>query len=98
MMTGKPMMSVTLLLAVLSAPAMAGKDEDADLEKAAVAYNATVESPTEEIVCKNEARIGSRIKRPVCRTKSYLKHEQFEVNRYMKKPKPSVTRDDAFAF
>lgn len=98
MMTGTPITSVTLLLVALSAPAMAGTDEDADLDKAAVAYNATVERPSEEIVCKNEARIGSRIKRPVCRTKSYLKREQYEVQRYIKKPRPSVTRDDAFAF
>lgn len=97
-MNGKQIMSATLLLAVLSAPASAGTDEDVDLEQAAVAYNARAERPSEEIVCRNETRVGSRIKRPTCRTKAYLKQEQFEVNRYMKKPRPSVTRDDAFQF
>jgi hypothetical protein len=101
MIASRQMMTCAFFLlatGVFSHSAWAGRDEDAELQQAVVAYNANVERPSEEVVCKNEARIGSRIKRPVCRTKSYLKREEYEVQRYIKKPRPSVTRDDAFTF
>ncbi len=88
----------TLLVAVGIMPAAAGEKEEIALQQAVAAYNANAERPSQEVVCKHEARIGTRIKQPVCRTRGYLKQQEFEVMRYMKKPRPSVTRDDAFTF
>lgn len=89
----------TLLAAVGIMPAGAGEQEkEAALQQAVAAYNANAERPSQEVVCKHETRIGSRIKRPVCRTRGFLEQEKRDVRRYMNKPRPSVTRDEPLSF
>lgn len=97
----KRLIEAAALLFVAAAgntPATSRPADEAELQRAAEAYNATVNLESQKLVCKHEARIGTRIKRPVCRTRGILDSERRNAKRYMNKPRPTVTRDDALSF
>ena len=90
----KRVMEFAVLLLITgmgTTPAGARDPNEEELQKMAEAYNAKKEAPAQEVVCKQEARVGSRIKRPVCRTKGTLEVEKWNIERVMNRPRPKTT-------
>ncbi len=83
------------ILAVNAADARAAREpvDDADLQQAVAAYNSRVELESQELVCRREAPVGTRIKKTVCRNKGLLEREQREAKRYVNKPRPVPTKE-----
>jgi outer membrane murein-binding lipoprotein Lpp len=63
-----------------------------DLERAAAEYNARVDNPDDELICRREAKIGTRITEKVCRTRAQRERDAEEAETYLKKPRPTATQ------
>ncbi|MBI1731991.1 MAG: hypothetical protein HYR49_04385 [Gammaproteobacteria bacterium] len=66
---------------------------EAELSQAAEGYNAGVDDPNQEVVCRMEAVVGTRIKKEVCRTRTAMDVESKEAKRFLNKPRPVPTQD-----
>jgi len=91
--------AVLLLAAgVGTQPVGAREPNEAELNQEAAAYNAKAKNASMEVVCKHEARVGTRIKTPVCRTRGFLATEKAQLERIMNRPRSVVTTDDPLHF
>lgn len=82
-----------LVLVAVDARAAREPVDEEDLQQAVAAYNSRVELESQELVCKREAPVGTRIKKTICRNKGLLEREQREAKRYVNKPRPVPTKD-----
>jgi hypothetical protein len=101
MNTRKRVGEIAVFLLVAGAgtqPAGSREPNEAELQQEVADYNAEAKTPSMEVVCKHEARVGSRIKTPVCRTKGFMANERAELERIMNRPRPTVTTDDPLHF
>jgi hypothetical protein len=83
-----------LLAASMGITLVAAQEPDpADLKHAVDAHNAEVAKPEQELVCRKEAQIGTRIKKTICRTKDVIAAESEEAKRWANKPRPVPTHE-----
>jgi hypothetical protein len=84
----------TLALAAYFQPAYSetSTDTEAELNQMADEHNAEAESEREEVVCRWEAKTGSRIKEKVCRSKTQVKYDADSGKRFVNKPRSVPTR------
>ena len=90
MKTFLPAALAALALAVYAAPGAAG---ESDLDALAEKYNENVKNPDEEVICRKEQVIGSRIPKKVCRTRGQIEQDRKEAQRYMKSGRPAGTNN-----
>ncbi len=78
---------------VIAMPVMAADPDEAQVQQAVEAHNATVSSDSDQLVCRKESVTGSRIKKTVCRTQRTIEAEQEAAKRYVNKPRPVPYQD-----
>ncbi|HEY7841266.1 MAG TPA: hypothetical protein VIC61_06820 [Gammaproteobacteria bacterium] len=92
----KPLLSLLAALALTaympSVHASSTSDTEAELDKMADEHNAQAESEREEVVCKWEAKTGSRIKEKVCRSKTQIKYDADRARQFVNKPRGVPTK------
>ena len=94
MNTRQPVVAIALLMLAAGmgiTRAEAQEPDAAELKQAVDAHNAEVAAPEQELVCRKEAQIGTRIKKTVCRTKGVIEAESKEAKRWASKPRPVPT-------
>lgn len=69
------------------------QSSEAELNQVAEAYNAEVADPKQEVVCRMEAVIGTRITKEVCRTRTVMELESKDAKRFLNKPRPVPTQE-----
>lgn len=88
------MVSLTILMLAActenTRPARQARTE-ADLNQIEERYNAKVEDPNQEVVCRREAVTGSWIKETRCRTRALMQQQSDDGRRYLDKPRPFPT-------
>jgi len=86
----------TLVLAACSEqntrPAAASREPDAkQLQVLEDVHNAGVESEKDKLICRQEAAVGTRITKKVCRTREQMAQEERNAERMIEKPRPRGT-------
>lgn len=87
--------AVLIVMSMLAGtPAVgAAEADEAQVQKAVDAHNASVDDVSQQLVCRKEAVTGSRIKKTVCRTQATIEAEQEAARRYVNKPRPVPLKD-----
>lgn len=84
---------ILALSMLVTMPAAAADPDDAKVQQAVEAHNATVASEGDQVVCRKEPVTGSRIKKTVCRTQRTIEADQEAAKRYINKPRPVPYQD-----
>ena len=96
MNTRQPTVAIALLMlaaGMVNSGAVSQEPSEAELQQLEEAHNDAVTDPKQEVVCRKEAQVGTRIKRTVCRTKAMMEVESKDAERFAEKPRPVPTRE-----
>lgn len=87
------LLGIALGIAVTTVHAAREPVDENDLQQAVAAHNSRVDLESQELVCKREAPVGTRIKKTVCRNKGLIDREQRDAKRFVNKPRPVPTQE-----
>ncbi len=82
--------SLALICAGNFTNVLAEDTPESDLDKSAATYNQKQKNNKNKVVCKKEARVGTRIKKKVCRTVATMEKEAEHGKRFLKRSRVSV--------
>lgn len=86
--------AVVTWMSFAAGPAAVAVDAvEPEIQNAVDAHNAQVQREGEQLVCRKEAQIGTRLKKTVCRTKAVMDAEADAARRYVNKPRPVPYKD-----
>ncbi len=82
-------LALTMLLAGNFTNVLANDEIQKDLDKAAILYKTNKSDENYKVVCRREAKVGTRFKEKVCRTVSMIKTTNKSAKRKMNRVRGS---------